>query len=92
MLADGLTKPMTSTGYVEFGNEGGLHCLLRRLPTWEELKEEDLYKDDQTSRMEVREKKRASLATTAGLALSPKLRSMALFALFTTVRAQEPTQ
>lgn len=97
VLADGLTKPMTSrvlmqtlsAGYVEFGNEGDHHCLLRRLPTLEELKEDDLYKDDLTLRQEVQNNKRAFLAMTLGFSIPSALKVFAAFSLVTMATAHE---
>lgn len=76
MLADPLTKPMTSrtmmqalsSGYIEFGNEGD-HCMtLRRLPTLSELQEEDLFHDDETIKSVAATRKKSS-PSFAGLAM-----------------------
>ena len=69
MLADALTKPMTSpqmmaflsTGFIEIQNEEKHSILLRRLPLLYDLKEEDLDKPDDVIKKEVLDGKRKAI-------------------------------
>lgn len=96
MLANGLAKPMTSrvlmqalsSGFVEFGNEGGHHNAFsgvfrknsRRMTSTRTTKHFE---------WKWQKRKRAALAMMTGLVLSPKWRSLAILAMLTTVQPQE---
>ena len=92
MLADALTKPMTSlqlmqtlsSGFIEIKNEEKHHVLLRRLPVLGDIKEEDLHKADEQLWQEAREG-RATLFTAFWVSTMRRPWAFALMtALFAT--------
>ena len=98
MLADALTKPMIAPQMMEFLSSGHLFMknepkhvvLLRRLPTLEDLREEDLWKSDDQIAKEVHQgSKMAKLACLTSFKLKPWIATLAMTSLMmTTVSAQ----
>ena len=97
MLADPLTKPMTApmmmmaldSGFIQFGNAEKHHMVLRRLPTLQDLKEEDLYKPDSEILREVAAGSRTVMTCLVGVILRPSTRMFAMMAFLQTAAAED---
>lgn len=98
MLADPLTKPMTSrvmmqalsTGFIEFGNEEKHQMVLRRLPTLQELHEEDLIKSDvEIKQMNENKASKTTIGFAAAALWTKRLLPFMLVTSVTAVREED---